>query len=430
MNKLKLGVGRTDITPEIGGNLYGYNPDTYSESIHDNLRATAFVFKYNNITAVMISVEVCLINTTLAYEIRKTISENHNIPLENILISATHTHSGPNTCGQLGWGDIDKEYCDKIFIPQILSAVDNAFKKTVPVKTGCAYGNSYVGINRRELREDNIVVLGQQPWGCFNPKMTVLSFKDESGDTVANIIHYGAHGTAAGLNHEITRDWSGIMLDCIETVSGGITAFFNGFEGDVGPRLSNKKTVGNIHYVEELGKIAANDALRIYNQISEFNDCEVNVISGTLNIPYKPRIPLAEAKSGIKKYEGSTINFTAQSLRYFENIVKSYKEEYIEKNFCEIPQSAIAIGNNIFIGFSYEVFSEIGLRIQKAIPDKNILPLSNTNGSEGYFPTQDQLCLGGYEIEMFKTSDIQTLVDNADWYLMTETVKNIQSKVR
>ena len=80
MNKLKLGVGRTDITPEIGGNLYGYNPDTYSESIHDNLRATAFVFKYNNITAVMISVEVCLINTTLAYEIRKTISENHNRP--------------------------------------------------------------------------------------------------------------------------------------------------------------------------------------------------------------------------------------------------------------------------------------------------------------------------------------------------------------
>lgn len=117
-------------------------------------------------------------------------------------------------------------------------------------------------------------------------------------------------------------------------------------------------------------------------------------------------------------------------MRYFEKVAKSYKEEYAEKKFCEIPQSAIAIGNNIFIGFSYEVFSEIGLRIQKAIPDKNILPLSNTNGSEGYFPTQDQLCLGGYEIEMFNTSDIQILVDNADWYLMTETVKNIQSKVR
>lgn len=425
MNKLNLGVGRADITPEIGGNLYGYTPHIYSESVHDRLRATAFVFKCNDVTAVMITAEVCLINTSLSDKIRKAISEKHNVPFENILLSATHTHSGPNTAGTFGWGDIDKKYCDEIFLPQIFTAVDNAFKSVIPVKMGSAYGDSYVGVNRRELRADNVVDFGQQPWGCFNPKMTVLSFKDESGNTVANIIHYGAHGTAAGGNHEITRDWSGIMLDCIETVSGGVTAFFNGFEGDVGPRLSNKGTCGNIHYVEELGKIAAEDALRIYNQISEFNDCEVNVNSGILNIPYKPRITLAEAEEGVKRSAGNTVNIDAQSLCYFENIVKSYKEGYTDKEYYEIPQSAIAIGENVFIGFAYEVFSEIGLRIQKAVADKNILTLSNTNGSEGYFPTRDQLCMGGYEIKMFKTSGIQNFVDDADWYLMTETVKNI-----
>jgi len=125
------------------------------------------------------------------------------------------------------------------------------------------------------------------------------------------------------------------MLDCIETVSGGVTAFFNGFEGDVGPRLSNKGTCGNIHYVEELGKIAAEDALRIYNQISEFNDCEVNVTSGILNIPYKPRITLAEAEEGVKRFAGNTVNIEAQTLCYFENIVNSYKEGYTEKEYYE-----------------------------------------------------------------------------------------------
>ena len=41
--KLYLGVARKDITPEIGCNLYGYQPDVYSESIHDNLTVTAYV---------------------------------------------------------------------------------------------------------------------------------------------------------------------------------------------------------------------------------------------------------------------------------------------------------------------------------------------------------------------------------------------------
>ena len=71
---------------------------------------------------------------------------------------------------------------------------------------GVANGNSFVGINRRELTEENKIKLGQNPWGCFNPKMTVISFADEHGTAVANMIHYGAHGTAAGKNQEITRD--------------------------------------------------------------------------------------------------------------------------------------------------------------------------------------------------------------------------------
>ena len=67
------------------------------------------------------------------------------------------------------------------------------------------------------------------------------------------------------------------------------------------------------------------------------------------------------------------------------------------------------------------------MRIDKAIEGKNVHCLSNTNGSKSYFPTQDQLCYGGYEVTMFKTAGIQIPVDNADWYLMKETVRNIKN---
>ena len=115
---------------------------------------------------------------------------------------------------------------------------------------GLAVGDSSIGVNRRQLNSQNKIMLGQNPWGPYDPKMTVISFADEDGIVVANIVHYGMHGTCAGKNHEISRDWSGVMIDEVERVSGAVTAFFNGAEGDVGPRLTNKKTTGDITYVE------------------------------------------------------------------------------------------------------------------------------------------------------------------------------------
>ena len=42
MEKLYLGVAREIITPAIGGQLYGYRPDIFSESVEDDLTVTAY----------------------------------------------------------------------------------------------------------------------------------------------------------------------------------------------------------------------------------------------------------------------------------------------------------------------------------------------------------------------------------------------------
>ena len=54
MDKLYLGVAREIITPEIGGQLYGYSADVFSESIADDLTVTAYYFKQGNKEALII----------------------------------------------------------------------------------------------------------------------------------------------------------------------------------------------------------------------------------------------------------------------------------------------------------------------------------------------------------------------------------------
>ena len=137
-------------------------------------------------------------------------------------------------------------------------------------------------------------------------------------------------GTASGRNHEITRDWSGIMTDALEKQSGAVTAFFNGAEGDVGPRLSNGKTVGNLKYMKELGEIAAKDALKIFEKISDYTDAILSASTQKLVIPLKKRIPLNEAEEIFAKYNDQTENYRAMMKAHSEDVITSYQNGYVD----------------------------------------------------------------------------------------------------
>lgn len=427
MKNLHLGVAREIITPKIGCQLYGYRPDVFSESVEDDLTVTAFYFKQGNTQALMLSATVCLVKTELSKSILSMIEHKFAIPRQCCMLCATHTHSGPSTAGTSGWGDIDKEYCDEIFVPAILSAVEKAIGNLQAVKMGTANGVSLAGINRREIDCNNKVILGQNPWGCFNPQMTVISFVNLQGEPVANMIHYGAHGTAAGTNHEISRDWSGIMVDTLERQSGAITAFFNGPEGDVGPRLSNKKTTGDIRYVRELGSVAAQDAVRIYSGIFSYADAKLSVSHKTLGIPLKKRMPREDAETMLEAYKDYTTNYRGMIRTHLEDVLSSYENGFADKEALSVEQTVIALGDIVFAAFPYELFSEIGMRIDGAFKTKSVLSLSNTNGSEGYFITQDAICRGGYEVTMFLYGHIQPYEDNVDFSIFKQTAEHIES---
>ena len=427
MEKLYLGVARENITPEIGCQLYGYNPNIHSTCVNDDLTLTAFYFKEGNKQALLMTATVCLIKTEYANEMLDKVSKEFGIEKGSIILAATHTHSGPNMGGATGWGDIDKKYCDEVFEPKLFACVKNAMKNPVKVKMAAVSGESKAGINRRELVEDNGIALGQNPWGPYNPEMTLLSFADEEGKVVANLIHYGCHGTCAGGNTEITRDWSGIMTDAVEDKSGAITAFFNGPEGDVGPRLSNGKTVGDLSYVYELGNVAAKDAVKLWDKVENFEETTLKVHSDLVKIPHAPRISKEEAERLYKRYESHVVNHGAMIKEYAENVIKCYENGIPELECVSFTQNLIALGKFVFAPTPFELFSEIGMRTDRHFKDKKVLGLSNSNGSEGYFITEDVIIRGGYEVNMFLYGHPQPYCKDADYELYKAIVKNIEN---
>lgn len=431
--KIRLGVAQKDITPKLMTSLAGYNPYLKAKSITDPLSVKAFVFDDGTTEVVMLCAEVCFINT-LILKIKTLIEEKTGIPSSHILISATHTHSGPSVGSTPGWGEPDHEYCEEIFIPRILEAVVEAQQSKTPVKMGVAFGNSYIGINRREFDENLEITLGQNPWGPFNPRMTVVSFRDEQEKVVGNIVHYGVHCTCMGWFETVSRDWSGVMIDHMEEITGGITAFFNGFEGDVGPRLANGKTVTfpeetlsvAIQQTRAVGEVAAKDAARIYGEIETYTDFTMESLQEPIHLPLKERLTKEEAELRLAEIPPDKADSGLEGLQnaYYHAVLDSYEQGLPSKDFEDIELTIIRIGDVAFIGFPFEVFSQIGLLIQKYSKIPHTLPLSNANGSDGYFPTQEELCRGGYEILVGTIKpQQQQFSDDADIAMVRETLR-------
>ncbi len=432
MKKCYVGVGQRKITPPVGGDLFGYQPDIHSTSVHDDLHITAVYLEEGDHRAMLISAEVCLIQNELCETMRNLVSQETGIPSSAVILSATHTHSGPITVQMDGWGDLDWDYCNRILLPQTGEAAREAIRNPQQVELGIGSAQSLVGCNRREMREDGTVHLGQKLWGPFDPTMTVLHFRSVSTQkTVLTLVHYCCHGTAAGMNHEITRDWSYAMLDALEEKTGATAVFFNGAVGDVGPRLSNGKTVGDISYVEELGEVARQDCLRAFSSISEYTaDLPLALKTEPILLPLGKQPTREEAEENLRVFLRENPNPESLNnikygiyhhLKQLSDYFKTGKDVPTE---WEFPQTVVSIGGKIaFVPFPFEVFVEITLNIRRFSPYPYTLCLSNTNGANSYLPTRDQLVLGGYEVKSFYNEKLFPFREDTDDTIMKANVR-------
>lgn len=423
------GAARRCITPKIGCCLYGYIPDFHSTGKNDDLNVTAVAFGDGTKTSVLLSADVGDVDTGICDKVRDLVAEKTCVTRDNVVFCATHTHSGPTCVAMDGWGGIDWEFVNGILLPNAVEAAVEAVATMVPAEMGVETVESDIGINRREITKNGDVTLGQNPRGSLDKTMTVIAVRaKEDGKGIVNMVHYGCHGTCAGRCELISRDWSGIMVDRLQKESGTLSVFFNGAIGDVGPRLSNGRTTGDMSYVYELGYRAAFDAVRCWKQIKEWrSDVTTKVATDELELPYKPLPPLDEVEAEIAKTKASCnpdelVNIHRLEYKRLLLIKKAYEKGETSKSF-RMRQTIVAVGPVLFVPFPFEIFTDITVRLRDLSPYRYTLSLSNSNGYNSYFPSHDQIPLGGYEIRTAAAGGAFCLTDDADTRIINENLR-------
>lgn len=427
MEQLQLGLGRRVITPPIGSMLAGYAPARPALSVNDDVRVTAFALRYGQQTALLFSAEVCNFLLEIVAVIKQALVEATGVPAEHIFIACTHTHSS-------GHAPYDFEepngFVRGIFIPRAIEAAREALAAMGPVQMGIGTTYSEVAINRRQIKEeDGRIKLGQNPWGSWDPTMTVVAFRSPDGTPVANIVHYGCHNTGSGKNSEITRDWAGVMVDRLEEESGAVTAFINGCGGDCGPRLPNGRTTGDLKMALELGGKAAIDAVRAYRSIQLWEEAPMQICTVPLELPLRD---LGTAEDILAQMEamGDPEALKGVKLGSYRQLKERY--EYLKAGNIQPRQEAVdhiflALGELLLEGIPFEPFSLLTLRVKAGSPYRHTLCVGYTNGSRSYFPSVDQIVRGGYEVDMFRNRNLVPFADDAEQAFVAGSLQQIRA---
>src|SRR5437764_8523898 len=92
---LKAGVAVVDITPPSGYRMAGYYNERRNTGTHDPLLAKAVVFQQGDMRAALVECDLVSMPAEVSSRARDLAEKRCGVPAGHIVVSATHSHTGP-----------------------------------------------------------------------------------------------------------------------------------------------------------------------------------------------------------------------------------------------------------------------------------------------------------------------------------------------
>jgi Neutral/alkaline non-lysosomal ceramidase, N-terminal len=369
---VKLGVSQVNITPLQPVIMSGYDArKTPSTGVYDSLFATAFYFSAEKNAVLLITADLIGFPTVIVDSVNQMISSKTGIPVDRIMIVATHNHGGPairtyeNKLPQA-----NEDYIKELKGKLVTIAAD-AMKNPLPARMGIGKTICKLNINRRAVFADEGVWLGRNQDGPCDHELDVIKFSDQDDDLVAVLVNWPCHGTAGGQdNYRITGDWPSSAARFIKKLAKknvvvGVTA---GASADINPIYGPGN---NFNEVEAVGYHVGNESWKTLAQTQTFPVNSLQFTSSTLIFP---------GKSAAKDH------FPQSSYEKGPDV--------------EIRLTALRVGDLVLCGISGEVMTEIGMEIKNKSLYPSTVILTHCNGSSGYICTDKAFSEGGYEVKV------------------------------
>jgi len=153
---LMAGAAKRNIVPPFPTHMGGFGDrnGTFT-GVSTPIYARALVCDNGQTRLAVVTTDICYVLRDLVDAVRKTVNEKTGIPGENVLICATHSHSGPSETRR--GSPEDRERLHTFLADRIVEAVTKASDSVRPAKVGFAYGELR-GVTKNRQQHNSIVV--------------------------------------------------------------------------------------------------------------------------------------------------------------------------------------------------------------------------------------------------------------------------------
>jgi hypothetical protein len=392
---LKAGFAASVVTPPVGTPLAGY-PDIrtdlpwtpagirgyvgrrrqVSEGIHDPLLATAVAVEADGTAAVIVGIDTLVVTRPFTAALREGLA-GRSIQPENVLVGASHTHSGPDL---FAWWEGDPSAAPwPATLAGATAAATRALERLEPAEL--AFGEhtlDHVSVNRRD-----------EAAGPIDPRVQVLEATSRrTGEVFALVVCFACHPVTLDYsNFLFSADWVGPMRSALAAVYPGAgVVYLNGAAGNVNPaRFPYDRQ--NIYIPQTAENYPVywggfGDAARLGRTVAG-----AAVEAAERALPLAARAPagrLGAARLPLKAREPMT-----EYLDFMNFADQGYREAMLGGGELETEVQSLDLGGVRIAGMPGEVFVEIGLELREAAGPGPLLLAGYAGDDVRYVMTDD-----------------------------------------
>ena len=411
--ELRAGAAAVRITPAQPMPMAGYYNTRLSTNTHDELYAKAIVVEQDGTSAALVVCDLISLPRSVVVQAREIISRTTGVPGRNVMISATHSHTGPvldtgssrRTVDGSG-SDAVRQYTARL-AAKIAESVRLAEATLQQARISVAHEQEdHLSHNRRFHMRDGTVGWNAgklntnivRAAGPIDPDVAVLYFESLRTNAIATYVNFAMHpDTVGGL--EFSADYAFTLSRLLGDYKGTnmVTVFANG-------------ACGNINHVDvhwansqkghreaaRLGTILAGNVFKAYTRLTPVTPGSIQMRSELV------KLPLPELKTGeVESARAIVARLGTTNAPKFLEQVFAFKVLDVaarEGKPQEVEVQVIALGDDLaWVSLPGEIFVELGLEIKKKSPFSHTLIAELANGSIGYIPNRKAYDEGNYE---------------------------------
>jgi len=411
--ELRVGVAAVEITPPVGAPMAGYYSARGSTGVHDPLRATAMVIEQGDTRVALVALDLISTTKELVTAARELIAENPGIPADAVMISASHTHTGPSI-RRTGRDAEDiqnasaevRSYLQEL-PARIATAVRRAAEQTREARLEAAVDSvPGVAFNRRFEMTDGTVGWNPpkrspqivRPAGPTDDDVPVVVVRSTDGDPLAVYVNFAMHLDTVG-GTQVSADYPAPMAELLRRSLSAdlVTLFTIGAAGDINHR--------DVHWADRQKGIA--EATRIGTHVASAALRAVRQAEPVAEGPLRFRRRMIELRPSPLTDEDvqwasetSRRRDSGQRVAFLDQVRAGRIADVaaLDGRPMEGEVQVISLGDGLaWVGLPGEIFVELGLAIKQHSPFRQTMIAELSGGSVGYVPTRRAYSEGNYE---------------------------------